>query len=360
MTTPTPLEIAIMAGVPRPFASNPGGIMKGICRVFVAIVFVGVASGARAEVSEIKVAQQYAASFLPLMIMEREKLVEKHAKASGLPELKVSWVQLAGPSVLNDSVISGAVQFIAVGPPSLITLWDKTRGGVQVKGVAAIATYPLYLNVRNPAIKTIGDFSDKDKIALTSIKISAQAVLLQMEAARLYGDANYARFDAYTVAMSNPDGMLAFINSNAGVDAHFTTSPFHEQELKVPGARTLTTNYQILGGPATALIVAATTKFRDENPKTYKAFYDALAEAIAIVNKDKRAAAKAYLEQTKDTKNTVDDIYAMIAAPDYVFTLAPQKFGKTADFMHRIGTIKNKPASWKDLFFSEVHNLPGD
>ena len=136
--------------------------------------------------------------------MEREKLVEKHAKAAGLPELKASWVQLAGPSVLNDSVISGAVQFIAVGPPSLITLWDKTRSSVAVKGVAAIATYPLYLNVRNPAIKTIGDFSEKDKIALTSIKISAQAVLLQMEAARLYGDANYTKFDAYTVAMPSP------------------------------------------------------------------------------------------------------------------------------------------------------------
>ena len=57
-------------------------------------------------------------------------------------------------------MISGALQFIAVGAPSLITLWDKTRSSVQVKGVAAIATYPLYLNVRNPAIKTIGDFSE--------------------------------------------------------------------------------------------------------------------------------------------------------------------------------------------------------
>ena len=334
--------------------------MKGMNQALAALVLTGVACGVRAEVTEIKIAQQYAASFLPLMIMEREKLVEKNAKAQGLPELKASWVQLAGPSVLNDGVISGAIQFIAVGPPSLITLWDKTRTSVQVKGVAAVATYPLYLNVRNPAIKTIGDFSEKDKIALTSIKVSAQAVLLQMEAARLYGDANYTRFDAYTVGMSNPDGMLAFMNNNAGVDAHFTTSPFHEQELKVPGARTLTTNYQILGGPATALIVATSTRFRDENPKAYKAFYDALAEAIAIVNKDKRAAAKAYLEQTKDTKNTVDDIYKMISAPDYVFTLTPQKFGKTADFMHKIGTIKNKPGSWKDLFFAEVQGLPGD
>jgi NitT/TauT family transport system substrate-binding protein len=124
--------------------------------------------------------------------------------------------------------------------------------------------------------------------------------------------------------------------------------------------RTLTTNYKILGGPATAVVIAASTKFRDANPKAYQAFYDALNEAITIINKDKRAASKVYLEQAKDTKNSVDDIYAMINAPDYAYTLTPQKVGATADFMYKIGSIKTNPASWKDLFFPEVHSLAGD
>ena len=123
------------------------------------------------------------------------------------------------------------------------------------------------------------------------------------------------------------------MNNTGGVDAHFATSPFHEQEIKLPGVRTLTTNYEILGGPATALVIATSTKFRDANPKTYQAFYDALNEAIRGINADKRAAAKVYLEQAKDTKNSVDDIYAMINASDYAYTLTPQKVGKTADFM---------------------------
>ena len=62
--------------------------------------------------------------------------------------------------------------------------------------------------------------------------------------------------------------------------------------MKVPGIRTLTTNYEILGGPATALVIAASTKYREANPKSYKAFFDALKEAIDTINKDKRAAAK--------------------------------------------------------------------
>ncbi len=325
-----------------------------------ALLAAAFATPAPAEVSEINVAQQYGVSFLPLMVMERDKLVEKHAKAEGLPEVKANWVKVAGPSVMNDGVISGAIQFIAVGAPSLITLWDKTQGNVQVKGVSAMTTYPLYLNVRNPNIKSVRDFSDKDRIAVPSVKISTQAIMLQMEAAKNFGDANYAKLDPFTVGLSHPDALLALTNNTAGIDAHFATSPFHEQEMKLPGVRTLTTNYEILGGPATAVVIAASTKFRDANPKSYKAFYDALNEAIDIINKDKRAAAKIYLEQAKDTKNSVDDIYAMISASDYAYTLTPQKVGKTADFMHKIGAIKTKPSSWKDLFFPEVQGLPGD
>ncbi|HEV2976702.1 MAG TPA: ABC transporter substrate-binding protein [Casimicrobiaceae bacterium] len=319
-----------------------------------------VAMPASAELGEINVAQQYGVSFLPLMLMERDKLVEKHAKAEGLGEIKVSWVKVAGPSVMNDGVISGALQFIAVGAPSLITLWDKTKDNVQVKGMSAMTTYPLYLNVRNPNVRSIRDFSERDKIAVPSVKISTQAIMLQMAAAREYGDQNYAHFDPWTIGLSHPDALLAIINNTGGVDAHFATSPFHEQEMKVAGIRTLTTNYEILGGPATALVIAASTKYREANPKSYRAFFDALKEAIDTINTDKHAAAKVYLAQAKDTKDTAEDIYAMISAADYAYTLTPQKVGKTADFMYKIGTIKTKPASWRDLFFPEAHSLPGD
>jgi NitT/TauT family transport system substrate-binding protein len=325
-----------------------------------ASLFAAIVLPARAELSEVTVAQQYGVAFLPLMLMERDKLVEKHAKAAGLGDITTSWVKVAGPSVMNDGVITGAIQFIAVGAPSLITLWEKTKDSVGVKGVCAMTTYPLYLNVRNPAIKSIRDFSDKDRIVVPSVKVSTQAIMLQMAAAKEFGDANYARLDPWTVGLSHPDGLLAITNNTSGVDAHFTTSPFHEQEMKIPGIRTLTTSYEILGGPATAIVIATSTKYRDANPKTYKVFLDALKEAIDTINKDKRAAAKVYLEQAKDTKNSVDDILGMINAPDYAFTLTPQKVYKTAEFMNKIGSIKSKPASWKDLFFPEVHGLQGD
>jgi NitT/TauT family transport system substrate-binding protein len=317
-----------------------------------------LAGGARAEVSELSVAQQYGVSFLPLMLMEKNQLIEKHAAAAGLAGLKVSWAKVAGPSAMNDGLISGALHFAAQGAPSLITLWDKTRG--QIKGVSAMTTYPLYLVTRNPAVKSIKDFSDKDKIAVPSVEISTQAIMLQMASAATFGQDNYTKLDPLTVSLSHPDATLAFINNTAGVNAHFSTSPFYEQEIKTPGAHLITTSYDILGGPATALVITASSKFREANPKVYRAFIAAEKEAIDTINRDKRAAAKFYLEAANDSKNTVDNINAMISDKDYAYTLQPQKVFATAQFMAKIGSIKQAPASIDDLFFGDIPGLKGD
>ena len=312
----------------------------------------------RAEVSELVVAQQYGVSFLPLMVMEKQGLVEKQAAAAGLPDLKVAWTKVAGPSVMNDGLISSAIHFAAQGAPSMITLWDKTKG--QIKGVSSMTTYPLYLISRNPDVKTIKDFTIKDKIAVPSVKISTQAIMLQMAAAKAFGEKEFGRLDQFTISLSHPDATLAFTNNSAGVNAHFSSSPFYEQEMKAPDAHLVTTNYEILGGPATAVVLTASVKFHDANPKAYKAFYGALSEAMEIINKDKRAAAALYLAAAQDKKNSVDDILAIISDKDYKYTLKPEKVFKTAKFMAEIGFIKQTPASLADLFFSENAAQGGD
>lgn len=328
--------------------------MIALCAALASVAAIG----ARAEVSEITIAQQYGVSFLPLMVMEKQALVEKHAAQAGLTGLKVTWAKMAGPSVMNDGLISGNLHFAAQGAPSLITLWSKTNG--QIKGVAALTTYPLYLVTRDPSVKSLSDFSDKDKIAVPSVKISTQAIMLQMAAAKEFGEKNYAKLDPLTISLSHPDATLAFIGNTAGVNTHFSTSPFYEQEIKVPGAHLITTSYEILGGPATALVLTTSAKFRDANPKAYRAVYDALSEAIATINKDKTAAAKFYLEAAHDTKNSVNDIVAMISDKDYAYTLKTDKVFATAQFMAKIGSIKQAPGSIGDLFFPENAAQKGD
>jgi NitT/TauT family transport system substrate-binding protein len=313
-----------------------------------------LAGSARAEVAEIALAQQYGLAFMPLMLMEREKLIEQEVKARGLPEPQVKWAKVAGPSVMNEMLISGALSFTATGVPSLALLWDKTR---TVKGVAAICSYPQILNTRNKAVKTIKDFTEKDKIAVPSVKVSTQAILLQMEAEKIWGVGNHTKLDPLTVSLSHPDAMTALLN-NTEVTAHFATSPFHEAEVKA-GAHTVLHAYDILGGRSTALVLVTTEKFRKDNPKSYDAVLAALTKAIDRLNADKRKTVELWKEWSGD-KQPAEELQAMVEDPGWAYTLTPEKTGKFAEFLNRVGVIKNKPASWKDMFFAEAHSLPGD
>lgn len=311
---------------------------------------------ARAEVAEVTLGQQFGLSFLPMMYMEHARLIEKHAKALGLPEPKVTWAKLAGPSNLNEGLISGAIQFTALGTPSIGLLWDKTRG--DVKGLVAICSYPLYLNTRTPNVKSLKDFGPTDKIAVPSVKVSTQAIMLQMQAEKEFGEGQQFRIDGNTVSLGHPDAMAALLG-NTEVTAHFASSPFHEVEIKDPRIHTVMTSYEILGGMATAATLITSARFKTANPKTVQAVLNATREAIDYLNADKRRAAELYLKLAGG-RNSVEELTAIISHPDWAYTLTPQKIGKTVQFMNKLGTVKTKVTDWKQLFFEEAHGLPGD
>lgn len=321
------------------------------------LAFVGLGA-ARAEVSEVRIAQQFGIGYLPLMYMEHNKLLEKHAKAAGAGDVSVSWAKFAGGNVMNEALLSGSLHFASGGVGPLVTLWAKTKGNLDVKGVAAMNSMPLYLNTRNPSVKSIRDFTDKDKIALPAVKVSIQAVTLQMAAAKEFGDDNYGKLDKLTVSMKHPDGAAALLSGASEITGHFTAPPFQYQELERPGIRTVVNSFDVLGGPATFNVVWTTTRFREENPKIYAAFLKAFEEAIDTINKDKNAAADKYVEWAKH-KGPKEEILKILNDPLVKFTTTPNNTTKYSDFLHKIGSIKVKAGSWKEMFFPEVHNLPG-
>jgi len=324
-----------------------------------ALVIGGFHGPARAEVSEIGVALSYGIGHLPSMIMEDQNLIEKHARAAGLGEVKVKWVRFAGASDMNSALLSGSLDFAAQGIPGLITLWARTAGTAQeVKGVAALSSLPMYLTTRNPNVKSVKDFTDKDRIAVPSVKSSVQAVTLQMAAEQAFGPANFAQLDRLTVSLGHPDAQIALLSGKSEITAHLSSPPFQYQQLKQPGIRKVLDSYQVLGGPASFNVVVTTKKFRDANPKAYLAYLAALQEAVETIRRDKRAAAETYVRMSKD-KSSVEEILAMLNDPQIILTTTPQNILKYAEFMQKVGTIKTAPASWKDLFFPEIHPLPG-
>jgi NitT/TauT family transport system substrate-binding protein len=310
-----------------------------------------------AEVKEVTIAKQFGFTYLQMLVMEEMTLIEKHAAQLGVPNLKVNWVRLSGGGAVNDALLSGSVHVIGGGVGPLITLWDRTKGGIKVKGLSGLNSMPFKMITRNANYKSIKDFTDSDRIAVPTIKVSPQATLVQMAAAKAFGFENYAKLDKLTVALPHPDAAAAMISGSAGITAHVASPPFDQRELRA-GFTSLMSSYDFLGDKASIGVVAVTEKFYNENPIVTKAIYDALADATTRINADKRWASELYLRVSND-RDSLEDTLSYLTSPEVEFTLTPRGTKAFAEFMAKIGTIRAAPEPWTELFFPIAHSLPG-
>ena len=327
-------------------------MLRPLVAVTLALLAVGQPGHALAEAPALRAATQYGLGYVQYMIMEDQKFVEKNAKAAGLGDITVEWNTFRSSDVMNDALISGAVEFVSLGVPGLITIWDRTKGNLGVMGASGLNALPLNLMVRGD-IKSLKDFKPEHKIALPAVKIANQAILLQMAAEKEFGIGQHTRLDANTVSMAHPDATIAMIGGNQDIVANFSSIPFQGRQAKTPGISKLTGSTEILGGPFSFNIVATTSKFRSENPKLYKAFLDALKEATELINKDKQQTAEIYQRVSKD-KSPIADILALLNDPENEFTTRVTPIDSFIQFMARTGTFKNKPQTAKDLLFPEA------
>ena len=314
---------------------------------------------AHGEVAKVVTGYQNGLTYLPLMMMEEHRLFEKKAKAVGL-DAKAEWRVFNGPAPINDGLLSDGLQFGAVGAPSVVTLWAKTRKSLAFRAVGSLAYMPMLLNTNNPAIKSVKDFTDKDRIATPSVKVGVQSVTLQMAVAQAYGDKEFDKLDKLTVGMGHPEAYIALMSGKSEITAHFGGPPFQDRELVDGKGRihTVLKSYDLLGGKTTFTAVVASDTFRIANPKVYAAYVSAFEEATAMINQDKNGAADVYLK-IAHSKEPREMIVALLNNPDNEFNLTPRNLGKYAAFMYRVGTIKEQPGSWQDLVHPNLHSQPG-
>jgi len=316
------------------------------------------AAGAQVATS-MKLTRQPSVIYLPTYVMEQRQLIEKHAAALGAPGLTVEWLTFAGGGNATDAMLAGSIDVVNTGPGNMLMLWDRTRGGV--KGIIATSALPLVLVSRDPRLHTLRDFTETDKIAVPTVRVSTQAVLLQIAAAAEFGTANWNKLDGNTVQMSHPDAAVALMNPRHEVASHFSAPPFAFQTLKaVPGAHVITDTQRIMGSPLTVAVFFATTKFADANPKLIQAVKDATLEAEAFIRANPREAIEMYRRGSNDRLST-DELLAMMQEPgmdDY--SSKPQGTMRFAEHLFRIGLLKTKPSAWTDYFFPVSHDLGGN
>ena len=309
-----------------------------------------------AEVPEVHVATQYGFGFLPMMVIEHEHLFDKRLAAAGLKDVAVRWTTLGGGTAMNDALLSGSLDIASGGVAPFILLWARAKATLEVRAISALDSVPLWLNTRDPDVQRLEDLSAKDKIAVTAPKVSVHAILLEIAAAKRWGMKDYAHFDALTFSLPQPDAMAALLSG--AINNHFTAPPFGYAEVKQPGVRTIATEQDILGGPATFIVTWATAKFQAANPLTVAAFLAATEDAMAFIHTDPKGAVAIYLEMSHD-RMSPEELLPQLLDPETQFTTTPQNVMTFARFMYEVGTIKTQPESWKDMFFPAVHGLPG-
>lgn len=323
-----------------------------------ALLLSVVASTPSYAEGRIRIVEQFGTVYLPLHVLRDQKLIEKHGQKAGL-EIKVEWAKLSGGAAVNDALISGAVDIGAAGAGPVLVLWDRTRGSADVKIIAALGEQPNYLITSNPNVKTLKDFTKTDKIAVPAVVVSQQSRLLQIAAEKEFGEGKFNALDDLTVNLPHPDATAALLSGSSTITAHFSNPPYQEQALQDPKIHKVLSSYDIMGGRITPTLLYATSKFRNENPRTFKVFYDALNEASQWIESHKAEAAETYI-RIEQSKLDPAFVKSVIDSPEVSFTTVPKGTFKYAAFLAKIGAIKTRPASWKDYTFEELHDKQGD
>jgi NitT/TauT family transport system substrate-binding protein len=322
-----------------------------------AAAFAFTSTAANAETKTVRLAQQFGISYVPLTVMKEQHLLESEGKKLGL-DLKTEWTHFSNGAAMNNALLSGSLDFASGGVGPLVTAWARTLGHQDIKGIAALNTMPLFLNTIDPKVKTIKDFTDKDRIALPAVRVSFQAVILQMAALKVFGKGHEHDLDKWTVSLSHPDGLAQMMSFKSVITAHFTSAPYMYIELKNPKVHRVLDSYDVLGGPHTFNVVWAMGDMYKKNPKIVQAFLSALKTAIKYVNDHPQAAAALWVK-ANHSKLPVAEAEAILTKPENHFTMAPNHTMEVANYMASVGMVPRRPKSWKDMFIKEIHNLPG-
>jgi len=209
---------------------------------------------------EIAITRSLGINYLPTHVVERGRLIERHAERLGAP-VQVTWVDLAVPAAGNDALLAGRVDILNTGIGNLLLLWDRTRGGV--KGIVNISAQPLALLTRNPEVRALADFGPRDRIAVPLVRVSTQAMLLQMACAQVFGADQWARLDPITVQLSHTDAAAALAHPRHEVNSHFSAPPYSFLSLRsVPAVREVPLPLEA----ESQVQLFTTTRFAEANP----------------------------------------------------------------------------------------------
>lgn len=315
-----------------------------------------MAASARAEVGEVRVGVQFGFIYLPLNVMESEGFVAKRAEELGVGPLKVTLRRFSGTPAMNEALISGQLDYGALGPPGSIILAEKTRGRQGFKGLAGLPLTAFYLYTNKPNVKSLKDFDEQqDRIVVTAPN-AGQAIIFRIAMDQIYGKGGYRHADQMMTSLPHPDAVGAVLAGT--VAGYWATSPYWQGLAKDPRVHVVTTAKDILGFDTSGSELMGSSAFFDANPKVSRAVLMGLEDANRLINDNPRRAAEIYVKAEASNAN-IDDIAAMLKDGSNTFTVVPGGTMRYAESMAETGMLQAPLKSWKDVFFPLIHDRDG-
>jgi NitT/TauT family transport system substrate-binding protein len=230
---------------------------------------------------------------------------------------------------------------------------------MNVRGIATMVDSPIFLMTVDPRIKSLKDFGEGDRIAVSAVKVTMQALFLNLAAAREWGwDARF-KLDPLTVSMSHPMSIQALRTGKIEVKSYAAIVPYNYEVLTASNARQLMTSYEVLGGAHSLSAFWATETWVKANPKTYQAVLAAFEEATERIATDREAAARTYAKWEASSLPTADIVRIIGTPSEITFSVTPNRTLMIAETMHKIGLLKTKPVAWTDYFHAGLHGKNG-
>jgi NitT/TauT family transport system substrate-binding protein len=331
--------------------------------------FVGVSAAAAAtamlpgrvfaQANEVKIGIGFGVGFLPTFILRELKLIEKHAKAAGL-DLTANYQRFSGSGAMQDAVLSGSVDIGVYGPQAMLIAWEKAKGTPQqIIGVSGVTTQPLVLITNQENVKSLKDFTPKDRISMPAL-VSPQMYALQLASEKAFGKGQHDKLRAQVVALPHPESLAQITSGATEITAYFSSAPFTQIALKNPKIKRVLTSTDAFGGKASFLVAGATKRYLDANPKGAEIFQKAIAEASDLIRNDPKKATEIYVKVEPPKTMDAAAIEAIVRELKDDFGTSVHGIKTNADFMGHIGQLKSPPAKWQDAYVPSLHNTKSD
>ena len=302
----------------------------------------GASNAAAGDTVVLNIAYQYGLAYAPLIVMQKQELIEKYYEEATGKRVTVNWHQMNAGADINTGIASGSIDvgFMGVAP--------------ALTGISKKVNYKIFTNLSGQEhgmmtnkedIKTLQDLVESnEQIALVNIG-SIQHIILARALVANGFDAH--ALDSQLVAMKHPDGMTSLMSGN--IACHLTTNPYIYKERETGNFHEISEISDTWTNENSFIVGVASTSLHDNKAELYDALCKAVEEAVTFINEDTKAAAKLTYELNGNTE--ADELKYMELGN---YSVETKGIFELAKFMAENQYIEKAPESYEELVYDNV------